>query len=110
VDPAALPVKRVIQKERVDPIAKRLLAGVAASHASLPPPLRYASVGRRFLAPLVGQGIPMKAIILSVMAVGAFAGGVGVAAVSPGHHAAARHHQHEECVVRHGERVCRMVR
>jgi uncharacterized cupin superfamily protein len=52
----------------------------------------------------------MKAFILGVMAVGAFAGGVSVAAVSPGHHAVARHHQHEECVVRHAGRVCRMVR
>jgi len=52
----------------------------------------------------------MKAFILGVMAVGAFAGGVSVAAVQPGHHASARHHLHEECVVRRAERVCRMVR
>jgi uncharacterized cupin superfamily protein len=53
----------------------------------------------------------MKAFILGIMAVGAFAGGVSVAAIQPGHHASAAHHRlHEECVVRRGERVCRMVR
>jgi hypothetical protein len=54
----------------------------------------------------------MKALILGVLAVGAFAGGVSMAADRPADHhvAAPRHRPHQVCTVRHGHRVCHMVR